>query len=142
VYIVFADEARNCDCSHRLEASKYICVGTIPLQDHEPVDVSLYIPRPRCDPAWNGLTLECWCHTVCSKQVVRSSVLRHWLIFDVTRSGNAGWKTGQEVEHSKLASYRWTYVMIGVRCGMALLSTLWALLPDDLRDALVNALSR
>jgi hypothetical protein len=31
--------------------------------------------------------------------------------------------------------------MIGVRRGMALLSTLWALLPDDLRDVLVNALS-
>jgi hypothetical protein len=39
-------------------------------------------------------------------------------------------------------SRRWAHAMIGVSYGMALLSTIWALLPDDLRNLLVNALSR
>jgi hypothetical protein len=141
VHIPFADKTRNCDCTRRTEASKSILVDTIPLQDSEPVEVSLYIPRRR-DLTCRDLTPEWWCQAACGKQLVRSSVSHHWLIFDATRSGKPGWQTGQEVEHSKLASYRWTYVMIGVRRGMALLSTLWALLPDDLRDVLVNALSR
>jgi len=35
-----------------------------------------------------------------------------------------------------------TYSMLSVRYGMTLLSMIWILLPDDLRNLLVNALSR
>jgi len=52
-------------------------------------------------------------------------------------------RKGQEPEDSETSlSRRWAYAMLGVRYGMALLSMIWILLPDDLRNLLVNALSR
>lgn len=52
------------------------------------------------------------------------------------------WK-GQEPEDGETnPSRRLAYAMLGVRYGMALLRMIWILLPDDLRNLLVNALSR
>jgi hypothetical protein len=52
-------------------------------------------------------------------------------------------RKGQKPEDSETSlSRRWAYTMLSVRYGMALLSMIWILLPDDLRNLLVNALSR
>lgn len=40
-----------------------------------------------------------------------------------------------------LPSRRWAYAMCSVRCGVELLSLIWILLPDDLRNMLINTLS-
>lgn len=52
-------------------------------------------------------------------------------------------RKGREPEGSEASlSRRWAYAMLGVRYGMALLWIIWVLSPDDLRNLLVNALSR
>lgn len=39
-------------------------------------------------------------------------------------------------------SRRWSSAVRGVRYGMVLLSMIWFMLPSDLRDLLINAVSR
>jgi hypothetical protein len=46
------------------------------------------------------------------------------------------------VDSESSPSRRWAYALLGLHYGMTLLSMIWILLPDDLRNLLVNALSR
>jgi hypothetical protein len=93
----------------------------------------------RCDLALSILALDSRFHVTRNKQVALlfDHISEHRFIFDATR------RKGQEPKDSETSlSRRWAYAMLGVRYGMALLLVIWTLLPDDLRNLLVSALSR
>ena len=139
VYIVFADETGNSDCSRRLRASEHLCVGMVALRNEEAVALSSCMAQLPCDLAWSSLALDSRFHATRNKQVVPLFVRisDHWSIFDPTP------RKRQEPAYNETSpSRRWAYIMLGVRYGMALLAIIWTLLPDDLRNLLVSALSR
>jgi hypothetical protein len=92
-----------------------------------------------CTVAWSSLAIDSRFQATRNRQVVPLFVhiSDHRFIFDATR------RKRQESEYGETSpSRRWAYAMLGVRYGMALLSMIWILLPDDLRNVLVSALLR
>jgi hypothetical protein len=167
VYIISGDETGKPDYSCRRGAFKCFCVGTITLRNDEAVALFWCMVAQRRNLAWMANTKsrgliswrvsnQKWSELGAKKSPAASSqavndILAHRVRHRVcclpafwSNSSDAHpERKGQEPEGSETnPSRRWAHAMNGVRYGMALLWTIWVLLPDDLRNLFVNALSR